>query len=189
MDANDTKQCPHCLKDIPIEDNFCSFCGESIKVLSDEERQKIKKASKWLLAVSILFFIFGTIHGFINKWGAEKAKKNLAQYEDSFVIGKSANGKNYTVKELKSKIDRRVILGFLKSYFLTIVMFGLYIWAKKTPFPAMVTALCIVLALEVFGGIINPSNIFRGILIKIFFIGALIAGIKASLATRKVSKV
>ena len=58
MTSSDVKLCPHCSKDIPIQDTFCSFCGEEIKVLSLEEQKKISKAAKWILALSILFMIF-----------------------------------------------------------------------------------------------------------------------------------
>ena len=125
----------------------------------------------------------------MQKSEAEKAKENLAKFEDSFIIEKPLNGKIYTIGELKTKIDQEVLLVFLTNYFLAIVMFGLYLWARKSPFPAMVTALCVYLAVIVLNAIISPITIIQGIIIKIIFITALIAGIKSSLATRKIASV
>lgn len=188
MTPTDVKPCPHCSKDIPLTDSYCSLCGKEIKTLTPEEQKKINRAAKWILALSILFIIFGTIFGFMQKSEAEKAKNNLAQFEDSFVIDEPINGKKYTVGELKDKIDQEVLWVFLTNYFLAVVMFGLYRWAKKSPFPAIVTALCVYLAVIVLNAIIDPLTIVQGIIIKIIFISALIAGIKSSLATRKISK-
>jgi predicted nucleic acid-binding Zn ribbon protein len=183
------KICPHCSKDIPVEDAYCSYCGEEIKVLSSEDQKKVKKAANWILALSILFIIFGTIVGFKQLSEAEKAKENLSQYEDSLLIDKPLNGNRYTVGELKAIIDHEVILVFLTNYFLAVVMLGLYLWARKSPFPAMITALCVYLAVIVLNAIISPLTIFQGVVIKIIFITALIAGIKTSLSTRKVANI
>ena len=186
--TNNSKLCPSCGKEVPLKDKFCSFCGKSAVILSEKEKQKIKKASKWILALSILFIVFGTILGFMQKSVAEKAQKNLAQFEESHVWETPINGKQYTVGELRSKVDQEVILVFFTNYFLAAVMFALYLWARSSPFPAMVTALCVYLSVIVLNGIIDPKTLIQGIVIKVIFIGALVAGIKASLVARSVSK-
>ncbi|MDJ0720749.1 MAG: hypothetical protein QNJ04_03925 [Desulfobacterales bacterium] len=184
----DMKSCPHCSKQIPAADLYCAFCGEEIKALSPEEQKKIKKAANWILALSILFIVFGTIVGFVHNKAAEKAKQNLTQFEDSAVLDEPINGKQYTVGELKTEIDQEVLWLFLTNYFLAAVMFGLYLWARKAPFPAMLTALCVYLAVIVLNAIVDPLSIAQGVVIKVIFIAALIAGIKSSLATRKIAR-
>ena len=180
--------CSSCKKEIPKNDKFCPFCGVLIRVLSKEEKQKIRKASKWILAISILFVVFGTFFGFMQKSNAKDAKKNLAQFDDSYVWEAPIYGKEYTVGELRAQIDNEVVLVFVTNYFLAIVMFGLYLWARTSPFPAMITALCVYLVVIVLNAVIDPKTIIQGIIIKIIFISALIAGIKASLVARGLSK-
>jgi predicted nucleic acid-binding Zn ribbon protein len=186
--TNTSKLCPSCGKEVPFEDKFCSFCGKSTIILSEKEKQKIQKASKWILAISILFIVFGTILGFMQKSVAEKAQENLAQFEESHVLETPINGKQYTVGELRSKVNQEVILVFFTNYFLAAVMFALYLWARRSPFPAMVTALCVYLAVIVLNGIIDPKTLIQGVVIKVIFISAIVAGIKASLVARSVSE-
>ncbi len=183
------KSCPSCGREVPVVDKFCPFCGKSIVILSAETKKAITTAAKWILAVSIMFVIFGTIIGFVQKSQASKAMENLAQYSDSEVLQLPNDANEYTVAELKSKINQEVIFVFLSNYFLALVMFGLYLWARRSPFPAMITALCVYLAVMVLSAMVDPKTLFQGLIIKIIFIGALIAGIKASLVTRGVTRI
>lgn len=178
------KRCPSCHEQMPAEDKYCSYCGKAAVVLTEKEKKKIRKASKWILAISIMFVIFGTIMGFMQKSTAEKASRNLARYSASDVWETPINGKTYTVGELRSQIKHEVILVFGTNYFLAAIMFGLYLYSRKAPFPAMVTALCVYLAVIVLNSIVDPQTIIQGIVVKIIFISALIAGIKTSLVAR-----
>jgi hypothetical protein len=182
-----SKPCPFCGRAVPATDKFCPYCGKSIVVLTEETTKAITTAAKWILAVSIMFVIFGTIIGFVQKSQASKAMENLAKYSDSEVLQIPNDDNEYTVAELKSKINQEVVLVFLTNYFLALVMFGFYVWARRSPFPAMITALCVYLAVMVLSAIVDPKTLVQGLVIKIIFIGALIAGIKASLVTRGVS--
>ncbi len=178
------KICPFCGGELPAEDEFCSYCGKPVIVLSEEDTRKIRKASKWILVISIMFVVFGTIMGFKQRSVADEAKSNLAQYESSETWSQRINGKVFTVGELRSKIDQETTMIFAVNYFLALIMFVLYLWARRSPFPAMVTALCVYLAVMVLNGILDPGSVFQGIIIKVVFVGAMIAGIKASLAAR-----
>jgi hypothetical protein len=186
--SSSLKTCPSCKKDVPLDDKFCTYCGKSTIILTEKDKIKIRKASNWILAISIMFIIFGTILGFMQKSVAEDAQSNLSQYEESHVWETPVNGKKYTVGELRTQINREVTSVFITNYFLAAVMFGLFLWARRAPFPAMVTALCVYLAVIVLNGIIDPKTLIQGIIIKIIFISALVAGIKASLVARGVSQ-
>lgn len=186
--VNNPKVCVSCGKQIPSRDMFCSFCGKASVVISEDQQPAIRKAANWILAISILFTVFGTGYGIYQNIQANKAKENLARFEDTQVLQTPINSKYYTVGELRAQIDKEVLFVFLTNYFLAAVMFVLYWWARRTPFPAMVTALCVYLTVIVLNAIIEPLTLAQGIVIKIIFIGAIIAGIKASLAARSVSK-
>ena len=182
---NSYKSCPSCAKEIPSDDTFCSFCGKSARTLSEKEKKSIKKASNWILGISIMFLIAGTVLGMLQRSEAQKAYDHLAQFENSEVL-EPIDGIVYTVEELRSEVKKEVIFAFGLNYFLAIVMFSLYLWARRSPFPAMVTALCVYLALIALNGILDPNTLAQGFLIKAIFIAALVAGIKASLAARSV---
>jgi hypothetical protein len=53
-------------------------------------------------------------------------------------------------------------------------------WADKNPFGAILTAFIIYITLQVVNLFIDPTTIFRGILLKIFFISALVKAIQSA---------
>ena len=57
---------------------------------------------------------------------------------------------------------------------------GLALWSKKQPFPAILTGLILYVSLWVLYIVINPVNIFSGILYKIAGLSALYYGFKAA---------
>jgi hypothetical protein len=62
--------------------------------------------------------------------------------------------------------------------FFAIVFGVLAFWTKKRPYTAIVTALSIYTALQVLSAIVEPSSIFKGILIKIVVFVLLITALK-----------
>ena len=152
------------------------------RYVQDHRQGKVAKASKMLLVLSILFVIGGTIFGLMNRSEAEKARAQIAQLDPSQTL--TVEGKTYTIPELQKEIDREVMMVFVINYFLAVVMFGLFLWSRKAALPAMVTGLCVYLAVIVLSAAIEPKSLMQGILIKIIAIVVLVSGIKAALQER-----
>lgn len=180
-------ECTHCGKKIPETDKYCSYCGKSTLKMSSEQQSAFNHGPKWILAISIMFLVFGTFLGFQAQSAAEKTKQELRFYQDDQILDNPVYGKKITVGELKALIDQEVIFVFALNYLLAAIMFGLFLWGLHAPFPAMVTALCVYLAVIVLNFIVEPTSLFQGILIKVLVIMALVAGIKASLVARQIS--
>ncbi len=174
--------CQACSAPLDAGAVFCARCGAPVTTQPREVPAHVRKASKWLLAISIIFVLFGTGYGLYVRSQAEDARKVLAGRDDSEVM--TVEGKEWTVGELKKQVDREVWLTFGANYFLAVVMLGLYFWSRRAPFPAMVTGLCVYLAVIVLNAALDPKTLFQGILIKVLFISAMIAGIKAALEER-----
>ncbi len=168
----------------PLESGavFCARCGAPVAAHVREVPSRARKASKWLLAMSIVFVLFGTGYGLYVRSQAEDAREVLATRADSDIL--TVDGKQWTVADLRKQIDREVWFTFGANYFLALVMLGLFFWSRKAPFPAMVTGLCVYLAVIVLNAVLDPKTLYQGILIKALFISAMIAGIKAALAER-----
>jgi predicted nucleic acid-binding Zn ribbon protein len=179
-----TATCPQCGAETTQEETFCSSCGAKLRIEDERPPKEVRKAAVWVLVLAAIFVVSGTFLGFKTYKQAEEAKANLAGLDDSMVIPQPIEGKKYTVGELRAQIDKEVRLVFGMNYFLAIVMVGLYFWARRAPFPALVTALCIYLAVLVLGAIVDPANIIKGVLIKVLVIAALVAGIRTALKAR-----
>jgi hypothetical protein len=55
----------------------------------------------------------------------------------------------------------------------------LYLWAKKQPFPATLVALVLFGTLQLLNAVMDPSTIYKGIVLKIVFVMVLIKAVQA----------
>jgi hypothetical protein len=53
-------------------------------------------------------------------------------------------------------------------------------WSNKNPFGAILTAFIIYITLNIVNAFFEPTSLFQGIFMKIFFIGAFIKGIRSA---------
>lgn len=86
-----------------------------------------------------------------------------------------------------SKEDVRLFV-YLIYAFLALAMLLLFFWGRRSPFPAIVTALCIYLALMALNAMVDPTTLIQGLILKIFVLGAFLGGIKAAMVTRSAMK-
>ncbi|MBU1239575.1 zinc ribbon domain-containing protein [Myxococcota bacterium] len=192
------RPCPECGDLIPTDDAFCSGCGYTINTQQENDKETLrikrelasitmesKKSSRFILILAVLFAMFGTVLGFMNKNEADKAYKAMSRLSESYSL--PVNGKRYTVKELRKKIKQEMILIFATNYFLSLVMFGLYFWSRKNLFPAIVAAFAIYLAVQAVNGFIEPKTIYQGLIFKIIFIALFITGVKNALKVRELT--
>ncbi len=204
--------CPGCGADIAPGQGFCTSCGVKLSdetkeqvqretqkqkhIVAGRERRKhrrqrhrerkVASAAKWVLAISILFAVFGTFFGIQTAREAETARQKLAGESPDTEF--QVDGRVWTVQELRETIDREVVLVFTINYVLALTMLGMFFWAKKSPVPALVTALCIYLAVIAVSGIYDPATLVKGVALKILCIVGLVGGIRAALAERAVQE-
>ena len=62
--------------------------------------------------------------------------------------------------------------------FVALVFAGLAFWTKKKPYAALLTALIIYGSLLLGDAILDPSTIYKGIILKIAIIVSLISGLR-----------
>lgn len=194
--------CRKCHSLVPAGDQFCPACGKQITeldrsigaalgpeaALESRRPEAIRKAVRWMIILGVLFIVFGTFFGVKNASDARAAKDALASFDDGMVWPVEVNGKSMTVGELRRRIDFELYSMFVLNYLLALAMFGLSFWARKSPFPAMITALCLYLAVNVLNAIVEPASLAQGWLIKILFVAAMIGGLKAALAARAMGR-
>lgn len=65
------------------------------------------------------------------------------------------------------------------------VHLGLYFWARQSPFPAAIAALSLFLLLQVATMILQPGNMFSGIILKVIFFVILLKAVSAGLEAQR----
>ena len=62
---------------------------------------------------------------------------------------------------------------------------GLWMWAKKAVFPAALVALVLFVTLQIASMALDPSNIYKGIVIKVIFVVILVKAVQAGYEVHK----
>lgn len=71
------------------------------------------------------------------------------------------------------------------AYGLVAAFFGLYLWARQNPYPALCVGLGLFLLLHGLVALVDPATIVQGILIKIIVISVLVGAIRNLRAHRQ----
>lgn len=153
----ETLPCENCGNSNLSSQKFCSKCRFPIQGTDEEKKQfRIK------------------ING--HKFLAEEAEKELKK--PKLII--------YVLAGVTLLIG--LYHGFANDDFATMILnlcisllyLILAAWANKNPFGAILTALVVYITINVVNAFIQPVSLFQGIILKIFFIGAFVKGIRSA---------
>lgn len=205
-DDTGAQACAQCGAEVRGADTFCGACGADLaaEAGSDEQRKvearretaqrrlghgsairkkTTRRAAGWLLALCVLFVIGGFVQFLMLTYQANKAYENLRPFADDQMLNIGI-----TAGELRAKIDLEVMMMPAISGALAVLMLGLYIWARRSPFPAILTGLCTFLALILFNALVDPTTLLQGVIVKVLAIAGLVGGLKATLAERALAR-
>lgn len=141
--------CPRCGAPQELTDRFCSACGADPQVELE----------------------IAAFHG----PALESARKWILAvgiiYVVSVIFTTAIAGISFTDPAV------RMVMGTALA--LCAIHIGLWVWAKTAPFPAAVVALVLFITVQVFSAVVEPSTMYKGLLIKVLFLVALIRAVKA----------
>jgi hypothetical protein len=120
---------------------------------------------------------------FVQQGQAEQALARLRDFADDDAL-QPIDGKSYSAGELRRAIEREPYLTLIAQLILAGLMAGLWLWARRAPLPAIGCALALFIVVQVGSALIDPTSLFKGLIVKIVALAALGAGLKASLAAR-----
>lgn len=95
------------------------------------------------------------------------------------MLSAAANEPNSPITQAEVNLTVTIVLVVGAIYF------GLWFWAKSAPFPAALTGLILFGSLWFGEILIDPSMIWRGILIKVIIVAVLVKAVQAGLEYRK----
>jgi hypothetical protein len=182
------------------DERFCAACGAAIAGASPvttsrapdpEESTPITRARKWLLAISILTLVTGGFFYLYQRGELEKQIRD-AEAQTSFmdpaerdVMLKSQIGMTWAEAIKHDRGQLNFLLG--ANVALAAIYLGLFYWARRNALAATVVALLLFITVHAISAVLDPKSLFHGILVKIFFIAALMAAISSAQRERKLA--
>jgi hypothetical protein len=201
-------KCPQCSADVAAGEKFCAACGAGIAVaegivrpqdapppevigLNFERDARIGRARKWLMAISIITLISGFAFYAIQSEQADKIIRESAQNLSSLDAAQRDAAVqaevHMTWDQWVSHTRGQVTLFLFINIGLAAVYFGMFFWAKRNPLAASVTALLLFITVMGVNAVYDPKSLAQGVIVKIFFVGALAKAISAAQEERKLN--
>ncbi len=204
--------CSECSAMLRSGSEFCAECGAQLgdtkratasnktrrvrgagRRATASNKRSVNKAGLVMLILSALFVLSGTYEGMNAQEVANRSiLTELNNYSDEatypWLLDIGEGRDRYTAGEIREILQGEIFLIYAISYFLAALMLGLFFWSRKSPLPAITTALCVYLGLELLSAILDPSGIARGIVIKVIIVLALLTGLQSALAQRNAQR-
>ena len=154
-------QCSKCSTPMKVEQKFCVSCGYP------ENGTRQEKASFVAKAV-------------LERSKAREAPKKIKSARTIlFVI--SGLAFLYGIIIFFTNEDSAALIS---SGILSLIYLGLGFWSQEKPLVALVLGLLVYLTITVLNGILEPTTVYKGIILKLFIIVYLSKGINSALVLR-----
>lgn len=147
--------------------------------------RQTRNAGRWVLAIAILQLAFGLILGFTHAKEADRALQELANGPADAIY--EYEGQQYTAEERRAAIEKEKVQFFVLPIGLGVVFVALYVWSRKSPVPAIGSALGLFVTVHALEAVIDPATLMRGIIFKVFCVAGLAKGLKSALEERTFS--
>jgi hypothetical protein len=192
--------CPKCGAAVAPEEKFCSACGAGIAIepagpgiyqgpapaalqaSAIDRDASIRRARKWLVAVSILTLVTGFIFFAIQKSDVEdqiRQAEHATAGMDPAVRDEAMKAKiGMTFQQAVDHDRGQVNMLLAVNIGLAAFYLGMWFWAKRNARAATVTALLMFVTVIVINAALDPKTLAQGIIVKILFIAALAKAIQ-----------
>jgi len=194
--------CGICSSVIRLGDATCPGCGRPVddrdravlqvrleggNFAAHDRGTDMRSASKWIGALAIIFAISAGFTYFMATAEVAKALAKLASFEDDEPL-QPIDGKNYTAGELRKQVKREPVQLLVVNLVVAGLMGGLWLWARRTPLPAICCAFALLVVIFGVSAVLDPSSMLKGIILKVVSIVVLYKGLRAALAARMAMK-
>ncbi|WP_462265401.1 hypothetical protein [Mucilaginibacter sp.] len=172
--VNRPLNCTYCNTAVAQPDNFCITCGYPIN--GTEEDQRFFVSERNALAIDL-----EDHHKKVNQAG-----KSLYWLAGATLVwGFIQYGITASKGIDNGELDKPLLL---VNIILAALYLGLGLWSRKKPVAALVSGFSLYLIVQILGTIGDPAYLFKGIIIKILFVGYFIKGIKSAMEAERLKK-
>lgn len=152
-----------------------------MRTYGDQRQRKERSgAAKWLLLLALIQLVlgFGLASG-RNKQAAEALQAVAEMRVDELVTLR--NGEQLTVGEYRASVETKVWRPLAVSIGLGVVFAVCFLWARRSPVPALLAALAVYIVTNVVLFVLDRSTLSAGILEKIVCFAVLVYAIRSTL--------
>lgn len=195
--------CRKCSAPMEPGEEFCSTCGAVRSLVPADDpppaltpnlyaelprEDAVGKARKWLMIIAVMTLVIGGVMFAIQSGEVEKTIQELEQQTAGMSIeDRDALMREHTGMTYQQVLDHdrgMVKLLLFVNVGLAAFYLGMWFWAKRNVLAASVIALLMFVSVTAVNGVIEPSTLYKGLVIKIFFVLALVKAIQLALAER-----
>jgi hypothetical protein len=168
--------CPHCNSENLADASFCDSCGKALPS-SASAGPSVVTAKKPMSRLATRYVADDLKRQTKKAAGALLAVAILQVIGGTFII----------VMMNSNQVEVPPVL-YLVVYGVAVLFFGLFLWARKNPFPAAIAGLVLFVTVHGLDAVVDPKTLANGILVKIIIIAILIRAIGAGQKYNQISK-
>ena len=185
--------CAKCGASLAEGATFCAKCGFRIQATAADRRdigvrvglkhekqthqQRMKSGRTTILVVAILTLLGSVAVYFIGRSALDKAKAEVDAVRHHENIDPEAVA---AADAEHRKAERTIMLVVGLNALLSFIYLGLWFWAKTKPLPATLSALILFGTVWLASAAIDPTELVKGILIKIIILAFLIKAVDSA---------
>ena len=159
--------CKNCKSEgLDLNLNFCPNCGYPINEDDTEMKRFMVKKQR-------------------DKTELEKGEKAVKTARIMLYI---LSGLNLLIGLIFYALEQTELIVLLAGIIGALIYFGLALWSKKNPVPAILSGFFVYLIFVALNAIGDPETLYRGILIKVLIVIGFIYGIQGAINSERIKK-
>lgn len=175
--AEATTTCPHCEAPNQSSSSFCESCGKALPSITTDGPRMVTEAT-----------MPSTSAG--RQYMALELQKHLKKSKTALLIVAVIQTIFGLIVFAGAKGSLQAGQSLSPVFFITIfgiagIYFGLYAWARHQPLAAAIVGFTLFVTLHVLDAIADPTQLLRGLIMKIIIITMLVQAIQAGLKYRR----
>jgi heme A synthase len=160
--------CPHCAAENLPDAAFCESCGKALPSSGSTGPRVVTEASGTKSRLATMHVLED-----LRKQTKKAAGALLAVAILQAVFGA------VIIMILKGNDQEVPPIVYISIFGIAVAFFGLFLWARKSPFPAAIAGLVLFVTLHGLEAVADPKSLANGWLVKLIIIVILVNAIKA----------
>jgi Kef-type K+ transport system membrane component KefB len=177
MGDESSTMCPHCGAANQNASAFCESCGKALPSLAQTGPRLVTDASMPATAAG-LQLVGDELHKNVKK--AKNALLTVAIIQTIFGLILFA-----AAKASAARGQGLPPILYITVFGIGVIFFGLYLWARRSPLPAAIVGLTLFVTMHLIDGIVDPTQLARGVIMKVFIVAMLVQAIQAGVKHKR----